>query len=451
MVKYISCGRINKYYGYIFLSVFFTLLKDFAFGVNYNNSFKELYIFNLSNEHVIIHALFGYLLVFFSSLTIYKCKIKKRKNILIKESENVQEQKEEKLSKKHLTTLLFIIILWVLEEQLKQIYMDTLKNLDIWMLELIIIYYFMKKTFNVKLYKHQILSFIIIIFPFIFKIVTIILSCINPDINDPGIIYLNNKYIIPIGIILYIILLISDSYILTKIKLFIDTRFISISEVLMYFGLFGSIYCIIITIVSTHIECHLFIDNICEIKTKDNNNNSTIYYYENYKIYFNGLKERENLIKEILANFVNDISFLLKYFFSLQVVKLLSPIHNIFSIPVFFFFQKTLLAIITLCIEHNLFIKNKIKYILWKFILDISGDLLSILGLMIYLEIIELNFCNFDYDIKKSIFIRATEDLLFDSKEKDFIFLENGDVEEVSIESKKNKKSKSIEFKINNK
>ena len=435
MQKYISCGKINKYYGYIFLSVIFMLLQDFAFGSNYNNSFKDINLSNSSGDHNIIHDLFGYIFVFFSFLIIYKYKIKNRKSILISEYESIQEQKEEEHSKGHLTTLLFITILWVIQEQLIQLYINTLRNLDFWMLQLIIMYYFMKKTFNVDLYKHQKLSFIIIIFPFIFKVITIILSCISNDKNDPGIIYIENKFLIPIGILLYIIILISNSYILTKIKLFMDIRFISIPEVLMYFGLFGSIICLIITFTSTHIECHHQLEgNICDIQ-KIEKNNRTVYYLENYKIYFSELKY--NLINEIILSLVYIFCFLLQYFFSLQIVKLLSPIHNIFCYPLYFFFQKAILAIITLCKEHKFFVDNKIKYIHWKFILDITGELISIIGLMIYLEIIELNFCNFNYDTKINIFIRDKNDSDLDSSEKDFLFLENGDIEEISIGTKK--------------
>ena len=147
MKKYISCGRINKYYGYIFLSVLFMLFQDLGFGINYNNSFTNTNISDFSGTHNIIHELFGYILTFFSSLFIYKYKTKKRKSILINESESVQEQKEEEHSKKHLTTLLLIIILWVIQEELILLYTDNLTNLDFWMLQLIIMYYFMKKTF----------------------------------------------------------------------------------------------------------------------------------------------------------------------------------------------------------------------------------------------------------------------------------------------------------------
>ena len=291
------------------------------------------------------------------------------------------------------------------------------------MFELIIIYFFMKRIFNVKLYKHQILSFLIIIFPFIFKVGTIILSIISHDNNDPG-------------IILYIILLISDSYILTEIKSFMDIRFISIPEILMYFGLFGSIICLIITLASSYIECPHFQKDICDIPYIENN--KTNYYFENYKIYFSGFKE--NPMENIAVNLIGNFSFFLEWLFSLLVVKHLSPIHKIFSTPFYFFSQKTLLAIITLCKEQNFFVKNKIRYILWKFILDITGDFIALLALMVYLEIIELNFCEFNHDTRKSIAIRAIDDILSDSKEKDFIFLQNGDVEEIS--NGKNKKRK---------
>jgi len=443
----ISCGKINKYFGYIFLSVLFKLLQDLAFGTNYNNSFQGLKLFEMPKDHYIIHDLFGYMVVFFSSLIVYKCRKNRTKNVLISKAESAQDQKEEDYSKKYFVTLLLIIILWVIEMQLKQLYDDFLKNLDFWMLELIIMFYFMKKTFNVELYKHQKLSFLIIIFPFIFKVGTIILSIISHDENDPGFLYIDYKLLIPIGIILYIILLISESYILTTIKFFMDIRFISVPKVLIYFGLFGSIIGLIIVFSSSHIKCPYFKESICQIKYIDHNN-KTIYYLENYKIYFSDLKE--NIIKEIIINLLGQFSFLFDSFFSLLVIKYLSPIHKIFSIPLYFFSQKTLLVIINLCKEHTFFSKNKIKYIHWKFTLDITSDLVSIIGLMIYLEIIVFNFCDFNYDTRESISIRAIDDILSDSKEKDFLFLQNGDIEEITVNVKRKNKNKnnkkSIEF-----
>ena len=47
-----------------------------------------------------------------------------------------------------------------------------------------------------------------------------------------------------------------------------------------------------------------------------------------------------------------------------------------------------------------------------KFWLDIGGDIITIIGLLIYLEIIVLKFYGFDYNIKKNIIGRASLDVI---------------------------------------
>ena len=42
-----------------------------------------------------------------------------------------------------------------------------------------------------------------------------------------------------------------------------------------------------------------------------------------------------------------------------------------------------------------------------KFFLDISGDCFSVLGFLIYLEIIILKFCKYDYNTKDNIMKRS--------------------------------------------
>ena len=52
-------------------------------------------------------------------------------------------------------------------------------------------------------------------------------------------------------------------------------------------------------------------------------------------------------------------------------------------------------------------IKSEIRFIIPKFILDTSGDLISLFGFLIYLEMIELKCGKFDYNIKKNITRRS--------------------------------------------
>ena len=99
-------------------------------------------------------------------------------------------------------------------------------------------------------------------------------------------------------------------------------------------------------------------------------------------------------------------------FFSLLVIKFLSPGHYIFSIPMTFFFQKLLNASYTMLSEKTFFQKNTDNFRITKFFLDILGDVIAIIGLLRYLEIIVLNFKNLDFNIKVNIIKRSKRDTL---------------------------------------
>ena len=91
-----------------------------------------------------------------------------------------------------------------------------------------------------------------------------------------------------------------------------------------------------------------------------------------------------------------------------MVIKLYTPIHVIFSFFVQYFIEKTFLLIFSAIFFSNyLFQKeNQAK----KFLLDESVDIASIIGLIIYLEMIELNFCGLNYNLKKNIIIRGKDE-----------------------------------------
>ena len=61
--------------------------------------------------------------------------------------------------------------------------------------------------------------------------------------------------------------------------------------------------------------------------------------------------------------------------------------HVIFSVPIRFLLEKTTSSLYTLSKKKNL-VETDDKYKIGKFILDSSGDIVSIFGFLIYLEII---------------------------------------------------------------
>ena len=53
---------------------------------------------------------------------------------------------------------------------------------------------------------------------------------------------------------------------------------------------------------------------------------------------------------------------------------------------------------------------HHVEYIEQKYTLAVIGDVIALLGFMIYLEIIQLNFCGLNDNLRNSIMIRSDDD-----------------------------------------
>ena len=206
MKKFISCGKFNKYYYYI--------------NQRPSNASNKTQDTN-SKQIILIHN----------------------------DSEDFNHKN------KYFIICLIIIVLWILEELLIDIYSYALKDLDFWMVELVIITKINSLMFNLKIYAHQKFALWSIILPCLLKIVTIILSYFDDNDEEIPILYNINKIYIPIGIVIYIALITLRSYVNAKIKWFMDLKYISHSNLLFYYGILGTIICSIIASVSTFTKC----------------------------------------------------------------------------------------------------------------------------------------------------------------------------------------------------
>jgi hypothetical protein len=309
------------------------------------------------------------------------------------------------------------------------------------MIEIIIISYMTSRMFKEKIYLHHKMVIYINLFSIIFKVIAITLSfndtcnkvndgdyyyCYNYNykINNFNMClsknetaYLNNiekinlngglknyyvvnTHMVPIGITVYLILITLRSYVNSSIKWLMDLKYISEKKLLMIYGLMGAIISSIICIITTFIECKNkeekadIYDYICKVK------------YDN-KLYFdNFIAVKYNWII-ILKAIIGIICFYFNIYFSILIIKNFTPVHLIFTFPVYYFIKKIVLIINTLIQEKTVFSANRINYIEAKFILDTSGDILSTIGFLIYLEIIELNFCGLNFYLRRKISERA--------------------------------------------
>ena len=428
----ISCGKINKSLLFILFMSISMVFNQFLYGFTYIECFYDMNIYRSlyqaivgSNKedfphHRIFDPLFSYLGVIALSLFIPKEKVKKReKNEEIKEEESSETSSKGIDSNNHLPKLIhnelknylnnrggiiifiLILILWIIEENLVLIYVDIFQDLDFWFFELIFISIIFSNHFIFKIYSHQKLSMALSIgVGSILKIYNISISLISEDEK------IYKKYpLVFFFVILYFLIILARSYVNTQIKVFMDLKFITHRLLFMSYGIAGSIICFVVGIIISFSPCSksdVFETFICKFKYNNN-----IYYDEIHNYAESPLNISVRLIIIILgmASFICH-----KYFYTL-IIKNYTPIHVIFSFPVQFFIEKTFMVIYTAIFHIKLLLEGEEK--INKFLLDISGDIASIIGFLIYLEIIELNFCKLNYNLKKNIISRGENDYKF--------------------------------------
>ena len=467
----LTCRNINKFFKYILFSQIFLLINNISFGLNYHNIFKEINIKNIFNptykepngfRQFFIRQIFCYLVTIIFSFIFYKIENKKKEGSSIFSNEENEEsnnevrysqiklihQKSESFnySNTFFLYLIFIIILWVILDQAIEKLHNILRHLDLWMLELIFLGIFSNTILNIKIYNHQIIAMILTVFPLFLKIATIILSFFDEKIGlqyyrediNLEILYVKKVWLIPLGIIIYSILILLKAYISTKIKWYMDIKYISSHKLLILYGLIGALFYSIMCSISTFVECEKaynstinIVDYFCEIQLNNTEINETTKYLANYKLYFTSFTDIGNIFLEIIAVILGASGFFFYKYFCLMIIKYLSTIHIMFAIPPFYLIVKLIMIAYTyLCYgtaPQNKFNSNYIFKV--KFILDSIGDIFCIISNLIYLEILELNFCNLNYNLRKSIIERGLLDIYGDD-ENDIFVEDNGQKQE---------------------
>jgi hypothetical protein len=415
MKKYISFGKFNAYYKFIISSVVFKLLYNLLFGVQigYSTQLLRLLPENDFVDHSLIHDLFNYLGIFIISLILLLCdKIytkKKVKEPEVKSKPRISlihnEVDFDIIDGKLCINLLIITFLWVLMEQSEKIYYYcTLNDLDYWPCEMLILAYFCKKMFGKKLYKHQKFSiFFILIVGSLLKFGSFIISL---HIDDQDILFIQRKFWIPLGIIFFLIIIFFRSYVSCKLKWIIDYKYIFVIKLMILYGFSGIIVNSLICLIATYSECN---SDKCAIKSSDGSER----HYESFLIYLEKMAtitSNEKFI-EILYIILASLFNFFVVLNHLLIIKYLSPIHTICSGAIYYILIQIILIIVNK-IKNNNFFKGeenqKDKAV--KYLFDISSDFFSAFSTTIFLELIELNFCGCNYNLRKNIIERSKLD-----------------------------------------
>ena len=427
-MKCISFGKLNKYYLYIIIFIVLSILYNFILGDQYSDLFIDRSFFTqkLFNKHYFVRQIiFHFFIILLALFQIFirnkyfsvKHKPHNSSIYIIKLIHiDAEEEIKSKISYKYYILTIFTMII---EDQLLEgLFIKIFDNVDFWMIELIIVSYITSKRFNFKIYKHQKLAFCINTISFILKIITIILNII--------ICKTKHNYLLFFGIIIYICLITFRSIVNSQIKFYMDIKYISIEKILILYGIIGTIIFLIYSLMTTFI-----LNETYECEKENIESCSKKYmFYENIGQYFKNLItcNFEVLFFELIFIFIGSILLYAKKYFYLLVIKFFTPSHIIFSYPLLFLLDKLVLVIITSTYKDTPFIKDvkNYDYKINKFYLDISGDIISILCFVIYLEIIIFHCCKLDYNIKENIIERGIDDVknIFSQNNDETFFIE---------------------------
>ena len=278
-------------------------------------------------------------------------------------------------------------------------------NFNYWMFEMPTYEFFHSKVFNFKIYKHHFFSLISILSSCsIFRSIYLII-CFTNDTKTARFLE-DKKWLIPISLIIYFLYHIFKGYTLSNEKFYLEKRAIPILNYILLYGIYGFIITLLGGIISTYVPCG---DNtIPELSKKicDFNENNQTNYYDSYIIYYNKLYSEYFIERLILLIFKSILNFLTTYYIYV-IYKKLRPTY-------YFLMYRIAILIVSILGFINGLINDKMDSVNTS--LKIS-ELLSLicytLGAMVYLEFIELNFCNLNFYTKRNIKIRSNTEIIF--------------------------------------
>ena len=206
-----------------------------------------------------------------------------------------------------------------------------------------------------------------------------------------------------------------------------DLKFISQVKLLILYGIIGFAFTSITCTIETFSKC---IGNekefFCKIyepyETSADNNNETNAnnktndrYIENIIFFikdFQRINDRGKKI-EIVIIFIRVLFNFFSLYFDMLVIKYLTPMHFLFGSLIYLFLTE-----ITQLIKPK---NDDESYLPSITILNIIAFVCTFIGFMIYLEIIELNFCKLNYNLRKYINERSIKDTYEDSATESII------------------------------
>ena len=399
MSCFIGVGELNKNLYILLLAVLFKVFSDFIYGIQYPLSIQEnsLYIYESKlKDNLIIQSIFKFFGITVLSFFYYKYENQQVINIEEDSNDNNLNNKEKSNSRvskkkkflliynyggpkndkcKYISQILLMGFLLVFLELIIQFFNSVApSNSDFWTFEVLFTALFMRKIFKIKLYIHQVFSI-----SFILVLCSSMKFLLFLDNQS----YKFNLYLLFIPG--YILIVLIRSYVYTKIKWIIDIRYIFISKMLFIYGVFGFFISLIICILTSIIPGKIGEKIRYTVPSLDS---------------FNWW---EYIIEIILIIVYMCLKFLSELYYMLTL-KHFSPMHVLVN-DTFYYIIMRIIFTISKLLNYKIN-KNENKMVVYSAL----NHIFAFFGYLIFVELIELKFCECDYNLRKNIIRRSRVD-----------------------------------------
>ena len=419
----IGFGKFSKYHLLLLASLFFKILNNLIFESLDEISTNGIFGFTpVLSRHIIIKNLYrcisfilgGYLFSY-----IFRMKFKKKKennsdvDSIVEKNKLIYTDLTESLSFDQKEVIITCLLYFFSEEAYNILCSFDFNDLEIWTFDIVFILYFMKKYFVLNFYIHEKLAIYLVIIPVtVFSIVSIFLprnlseggkqyTDIN-TIDRIGLFLGHGAYSIPIFLAFAISSLFTNLS-TVKTKVLMELSYVSPYLLIVVIGMIGTFSMFITLIIVSFFKCPDQMTKYCQIYNI--NNNSTIYY-ENALIYFKNLGNSGNKVFiEVLIIFplfllINFCGFL----FDILIIYYFNPLYNIIVTNLYYLIINLILFFFGNEDEDSQY--GSSSYLI---ILEVE-EFITVIGFLIYLEIIELRFWGLDHYIKRNFTKRAVKD-----------------------------------------
>ena len=405
-------------YIYIFFSVILFFVKCAILclnGLNFDTHKNIFGIETVLHKHGLMQLLLEYLgYIIYGGIFLFK--LKNNKIFIKKEKKEDQEQTIQRSneliyeetylasSNKAQKVMLLACLLYAIQLIVKNImYFLKLYTLDLWIFNIIFILLFMKMIFKIGIYKHQLYS---LIFNFVINFILLIVAPAikrpveGKEISDYDSIKekFGNYYYIAIFYFVFLVLasIMSLSQVLQKNLM--DFEYISPLKLLFIIGIFSLSFTLISSIITTFVNCSQFLTehHLCSINSETDNNKA---YFDNFKRFINNLEFQYKtdkaafFIEVCIVYPLYPLACYLKHFCETMIIYHLDPNYILISETIYFGITK----IISLTYNPKII----------STYLGLLGDIIALIGYLIYLEIIQLKCCNMNFNTRINIYQRS--------------------------------------------